>query len=178
MYNKEERKELLKIARTAIVSYFDFPEKEPETTRLKLKERGAAFTTLTINGVLRGCIGYIVSVKPLYETVWETARSAAFSDPRFYPLKRNEIDLIKIEISVLSPLIKLRNTYDFDIGKHGLYVKKGFYSGLLLPQVAVEFEWGKEEFLREVCLKAGLPEDAYLQGADIYKFSAEIFSEN
>ena len=178
MFNEEEKSELLRIARRAIVSYFDFQSEKPETKFPKLREKGAAFTTITIDGRLRGCIGYIVAVKPLFETVWETARSAAFRDPRFPPLNRDEITLIKIEISVLSPMEKLKNSDDFEIGKHGLYIRKGFYSGLLLPQVAVEYDWNREEFLREVCLKAGLPEDAYLQGADIYKFSAEIFSEN
>ncbi|NIA22600.1 MAG: AmmeMemoRadiSam system protein A [Proteobacteria bacterium] len=178
MFKKKEKAELLQIARRAIESYFDFPGEQPITKFSKLKEKGAAFTTITIDDRLRGCIGYIVAVKALYETVWETARSAAFGDPRFPSLKRDEVEFIKIEISVLSPLKELKNLNDFDIGKHGLYIRKGFYSGLLLPQVAVEYNWNREEFLREVCLKAGLPEDAYLQGAEIYKFSAEIFSEN
>ncbi len=177
MYNKEEREELLKLARRAIVSYFKFPGEIPSTDFPKLEEKRGAFTTLTIDGNLRGCIGYIVAVKPLFETVWETARSAAFSDPRFPPLREEDVDKIKIEISVLSPLEKIKNPDDFEIGKHGLYIKEGFYSGLLLPQVAVEYGWDKTEFLRETCFKAGLPEDAYLRGAEIYRFSAEIFSE-
>ncbi len=177
MFTSEEKIELISLARQSIESTLLNRNDSPETTFENLKEKMAAFTTLMINNALRGCIGYIHAIKPLYITVWDTAQSAAFGDPRFPPLTIDEFSKIKIEISVMTPLKKIDDYYDFEIGKHGLYIKHGFYSGLLLPQVALKYKWDKEEFLREVCYKAGLPADAYKQGADIFKFAAEIFSE-
>ncbi|RKX72367.1 AMMECR1 domain-containing protein [candidate division TA06 bacterium] len=178
MFTREEKIELIGLARQSIESTLLNKNESPETKCENLKKKGAAFTTLMIDNILRGCIGYIQAVKPLYITVWETAQSAAFGDPRFPSLTIDEFPKIKIELSVMTPLQKIDDYYDFEIGKHGLYIKHGFYSGLLLPQVALKYKWDKEKFLREVCYKAGLPADTYKQGADIFKFAAEIFSED
>lgn len=149
------------------------PEREiPET----LKHKQGAFVTIKKKGELRGCIGYIKGYLPLYETVEEMAKHAAFNDPRFEALKKEELKDIEIEISVLSPLKKIKSLDEIEVGKHGLYIEKGFYSGLLLPQVATEHNWDRKTFLEHTCYKAGLDKDAYKEkDTDIYIFTAEVF---
>lgn len=142
----------------------------------KLLERRGAFVTLHKNGQLRGCIGYIEGHRPLWETVRDMAIQAAFHDPRFPALSPQEFPLIDIEISVLTPLEPLKDISDIEIGKHGLVIRKGFYSGLLLPQVAAEYGWDRETFLEWTCRKAGLPPDAWKsKDVEIYIFSADVF---
>ncbi len=177
--SNEEKKRLLSIAREAIGSYV-IKRKKPEmheTNPELIKKRGV-FVTLTQNGQLRGCIGYIQAVKPLCEAVTDMAIEAAVNDPRFSPLQKEELSKIKIEISVLSPLKRIKDTQEIKIGRDGIFIRKGFDSGLLLPQVATENNWNKDEFLKQGCYKAGLPADAWKKGAEIYTFSAEIFDES
>jgi AmmeMemoRadiSam system protein A len=144
-----------------------------------LKEKKGAFVTLKKNSHLRGCIGYIEARKPLYKTVGEMALAAAFDDPRFPPLKSDELKNITVEISVLSPLKEVKNIDEIEVGIHGLYITKGFHSGLLLPQVAMEYDWVSLTFLQETCYKAGLQRDAWKdKDAKVYKFSAEVFGEH
>jgi len=141
-----------------------------------LKEQRGAFVTLNKHGSLRGCIGYIEGYKPLYEAVAEMAEAAAFRDPRFMPLTQDEWKDIEIEISVLTPLERITDINQIKAGKHGIYIKKGFYSGLLLPQVATEYGWDRKTFLEQTCRKAGLPSDAWKEeDTVIYIFSADIF---
>lgn len=143
-----------------------------------LKEKKGAFVTLRKNENLRGCIGYIEARKPLYKTVSEMAIAAAFNDPRFPPLKSNELKDVTLEISVLSPLKKVDDINEIEVGVHGLYITKGFHSGLLLPQVATEYRWDRLTFLEETCHKAGLHSDAWKdEGTNIYIFSADVFKE-
>lgn len=143
-----------------------------------LQEKRGAFVTLKKRGHLRGCIGYIKAVKPLWETVQEMAIAAAFHDPRFPSLQSDELRDLSFEISVLSPLQRVKNIGDIEVGKHGLYIVRGYNSGLLLPQVAIEYGWEKEEFLRETCYKAGLPPQAWQdEETEIYIFSADYFSD-
>ena len=125
-----------------------------------LKEKRGAFVTLKKRGHLRGCIGYIKAVKPLWETVQEMAVAAAFHDPRFPSLKPDELKDLSFEVSVLSPLRRINDINEIEVGKHGLYIVRGYNSGLLLPQVAVEYGWDRENFLAETCYKAGLPPQA------------------
>src|SRR5664280_1115688 len=127
-----------------------------------LKEKRGAFVTLKKRGHLRGCIGYIKAVKPLWEAVQEMAVAAAFHDPRFPSLKSDEIRDLSYEISVLSPLKRIKDINEIEVGKHGLYIVRGYNSGLLLPQVALEYEWDRESFLKETCYKAGLPPQAWM----------------
>jgi len=142
----------------------------------KLKELRGAFVTLHKHGKLRGCIGHITGRSPLAETVAEMAVAAAFQDPRFPPLDVGELDQIDIEISVLTPLERLQNPEDIQIGRQGLVMKKGPRSGLLLPQVATEQGWDRRAFLENACIKAGLPPDAWKDGdTEIYVFSADVF---
>ena len=141
-----------------------------------LKEKRGAFVTLHKRGQLRGCIGSIQPTKPLHQTVEEMAAAAAFNDPRFESLTAKELKEIELEISVLTPLERVRDVKDIEVGKHGLYIKKGFFSGLLLPQVATDYNWDRITFLQETCHKAGLPQNAWKdKDAEIYLFSADIF---
>jgi uncharacterized protein (TIGR00296 family) len=133
---------------------------------------------------LRGCIGYIEPVFPLIDGLEKASISAALSDPRFPPVKEEELDELVIEVSLLTPpeLIEVKKPKHYakevKIGKDGLIVEKGFRKGLLLPQVPVEYNWKVDEFLSHTCMKAGLMPDAWFEeGTKIYKFSAEIFSE-
>jgi AmmeMemoRadiSam system protein B/AmmeMemoRadiSam system protein A len=142
----------------------------------KLKEPNGAFVTLHKNGELRGCIGHITASLPLAETIAEMATAAAFHDPRFRPVRADELKDLKIEISVLTPLTKISSIEEIRVGTHGLYIRQDGRSGLLLPQVATEYGWDRAAFLEQACLKANLPRDAWKhKNTEIYIFSADIF---
>jgi len=177
----EDKKFLLEEARKTLEEYLGnnkIPDFSPSSG--VLKEKRGAFVTLHKNGQLRGCIGNIVGTKPLFLTVRDMAIEAAVSDPRFPPVKFNELKDIDIEISVLSPLEKVKDASEIVLGKHGVLVKKGFNQGVFLPQVADETGWSKEEFLSYLCMhKAGLPPDAWKdKDTDLYVFTADVFSES
>ncbi|MFQ6078283.1 MAG: AmmeMemoRadiSam system protein A [Thermodesulfobacteriota bacterium] len=141
-----------------------------------LKEKRGAFVTINKGGQLRGCIGYIKAYKPLYQTVEEMAVQAAFHDPRFDPVTEGEVPDLKIEISVLTPLRRVKDVEEIEVGKHGILMEKGFHSGLLLPQVATEYGWDRKTFLEHTCFKAGLPKDAWKDEDTVISiFSADIF---
>ena len=144
-----------------------------------LQEKRGAFVTLKKHDHLRGCIGYIEARKPLYKIVGEMALAAAFDDPRFPPLKPEELKDVAVEISILSPLREVKDINEIKVGTHGLYITKGFHSGLLLPQVAKEYGWDRLTFLRETCYKAGLQRDAWKEkDTKVFIFSAEIIDDN
>ena len=174
----DEEKEILhKIARAAIESRCT-GEKYPEIkiTSKTLKEKRGAFVTLHKRGNLRGCIGYIRAQRPLHETIKEMALASAFQDNRFNPVKKGELKDIHIEISVLTPLKKIDSIEEIEVGKHGIYIIKGYHSGILLPQVATEYGWDRNTFLEHTCTKAGLPTDAWKKkDIEIYIYSADIF---
>ena len=180
MLDNEQRKKLLEIARRSIEKYLKDGEKMEikESDPLLIQESGA-FVTLHEAGQLRGCIGNLVGRGPLYLTVRDMAVEAATGDSRFEALKLPELKNIEIEISVLSPMQKIKDVAEIKLGLHGVLVKKGFNSGVFLPQVASETGWSKEEFLSQLCSqKAGLAPDAWKdKSTDIYIFSAEVFSE-
>lgn len=145
----QEKTTLLEIAKRAIIAKAGNREMPKLTTDLPiLKEKRGAFVTLKKRGHLRGCIGYIKAVKPLGETVQEMAVAAAFHDPRFPSVKSEEIRDLSFEISVLSPLQKIKNIDEIEVGKHGIYIVRGYNSGLLLPQVATEYGWDRDNFLK------------------------------
>lgn len=175
----KEKTALLDIAKSAIearINHQEMPEIKIDSETLKSK-RGA-FVTLKKQGHLRGCIGYIKAYKPLWETVQEMAVAAAFHDPRFPSLKKDEVKNLTFEISVLSPLKRIKDVNEIEVGKHGLYMINGFRSGLLLPQVATEYGWDRETFLKETCYKAGLPPDSWMdESTEIYIFSADYFGD-
>ncbi|MBC7231905.1 MAG: AmmeMemoRadiSam system protein B [Chloroflexi bacterium] len=178
MLNEEEKTTLLRIARETLQQYLSkgtIPKYEVRAPAL-LQQSGA-FVTLKRRGQLRGCIGHMTSNQELYRTVQEMAIAAATEDPRFPPVSANELAEIEIEISVLSPLYLVQDVNEIQVGRDGLYIIRGPYAGVLLPQVATEWGWDREEFLREVCLKAGLPPDAWQKGAMLYRFEAQVFGE-
>jgi AmmeMemoRadiSam system protein A len=177
--NPEERKKLLEIAKASIIeAVTKKPQAYPEVKEPHLIQNCGAFVTIKEKGELRGCIGYIQAVKPLYETIKEMAQSAAINDHRFNPLAEAELDNIELEISVLTPMRLIKDVNEIIVGKHGIYIRKGFNSGLLLPQVASEYSWDRGTFLEQACMKAGLPADAWKDStAQIYIFSAEVFGE-
>ncbi|MCD6412898.1 MAG: AmmeMemoRadiSam system protein B [Elusimicrobia bacterium] len=179
MLNKEEKRKLIEIARKTIKSFVTtgkVPDFEIDDERLK--EIQGAFVTINESGRLRGCIGNIVGVKPLWETVRDMAVEAATRDPRFPPVDKSELGKIDIEVSVLTPL-KRAKPEEIVLGRDGVVVKKGFRQGVYLPQVATETGWSKEEFLSSLCAhKAGLPADAWKEpDTELYVFQADVFSE-
>jgi len=173
-----EREILLTTARNAIAARllrrcFDFPAPTPQ-----LLLPCGAFVTLKIDGCLRGCIGHITASRPLVDTVREVACESAFQDPRFPPLTAEELPLVHIEISVLSPFHRVRDVDSIEVGTHGILLRKGSRSGLLLPQVATEQGWNREQFLDHTCRKAGLPTETWRStDAVIEIFSAVVFQE-
>lgn len=175
MLDPRERSTLLALARQSIAHYLSHQAYlRPAVDAPALCEPRGAFVTLKKHGMLRGCIGALHARLPLWETVVEMAVAAAFEDPRFISLTANELPQIDIEISVLSPMTVVKDSSTIEVGVHGLYVQKGGRSGLLLPQVATEYGWDRETFLRHTCQKAGLPEDAWRSGATVSCFTAEI----
>ena len=136
------------------------------------------FVTLHQQKTLRGCIGYVMPVMPLYRAVIENAANAARDDPRFPPVSLEEVPTVWIEISVMSPPRAIHSIEEIQVGRDGLIVGSGFSRGLLLPQVAVEYGWDRQTFLTHTCQKAGLPPDAWREEKTrIEIFSAQVFSE-
>jgi len=174
--SKEEKSELLRLARRTVETYV--AEKKvvgAETQDVNLLTERGAFVTLKKRGDLRGCIGFIEPVAPLWETVIQTAIYAASEDPRFTPVTAEELKELEYEISVLTPIKKIDDPKIVQVGKHGLVIAMGRNRGILLPQVPVENNWDREMFLDQACLKAGLPPDAWKKGAEISVFEAIVF---
>lgn len=175
--SEQERAQLLKLAKDVIEARCrggDAPKLD--TASRKLMEPSGVFVTIYKNGALRGCIGHVLARKPLIEAVAEMAEAAAFQDPRFRPVRKDELGELKIEISVLTPLQKIKSPDEIEVGKHGLIVKQDGSMGLLLPQVATEYGWDRTAFLENTCVKAGLPKNAWKEkDAEIFIFSADVF---
>jgi AmmeMemoRadiSam system protein A len=175
-----EKKVLLSAARNSIELAFRVGEAaQPDYKKFpELKSHAGAFVTLTEDGNLRGCIGYIESEDRLFDTVCHAAQQAAFHDPRFQPLDESELDTISIEISVLTPPFPLSSYEEIEIGKHGLILEDMDRRGLLLPQVPVEHHMNKEEFLTALCEKAGLPGSLWRSHQlKLLGFTALVFNE-
>ena len=174
----EDRRFLLELARATIQARLsDQPLPCPSPDSAVLLELRGAFVTLKIDEVLRGCIGHVVGVAPLWRAVRDNAVAAAFEDPRFPPLTLDELPHVRIEISVLTPLCTSA-AEDVVVGYHGVLVERGASRGLLLPQVPVEFGWDRETFLDHTCRKAGLEPKCWRQAdTTISTFSAEVFAE-
>jgi AmmeMemoRadiSam system protein A len=174
-----EKKILLAIAKKTIESSLNGQE-SPEfgIVSKNLKEKRGAFVTIKKQDNLRGCIGYIKAIRPLYQAVAEMAEAAAFNDTRFPPLAPEELKDLDIEISVLTPLKQVKDIHEIKVGIHGIYIVRGGHSGLLLPQVATTHGWDRQTFLEQTCYKAGLLSDAWKdENTEIYIFSAEFFNE-
>lgn len=188
--SQKEGEFLVQLARKAVEEYLKTGKHVniPENLSEKLLQPCGVF--VTINSLenqekeLRGCIGYPYPSTPLAEAVIDSAINAATHDPRFPPVRLNELNRVVFEISVLTPpqRIEVKNPKEYcskiKVGEDGLIIERGFCKGLLLPQVPVEWEWDEEEFLCQCCNKAGLPPDQWLiEGTKIYKFQAIIFEE-
>jgi hypothetical protein len=173
----EAKKILLKVARNSLMETFNQEAASVNTSLPELQEQNGAFVSLHKRGDLRGCIGVFQGEGPLYLTVASMAQAAAFEDPRFPPLSKGELNDIDIEISVLSPLIPVKNVEEIEVGKHGIYIIKKYRRGVLLPQVATEQGWDRKTFLQHTCLKAGLSPDCWKGDVEIYTFTADIFGE-
>jgi len=188
---QKEGKFLVKLARRAAEAYLRTGEilKVPDEVAPKLKERCGVFVTInTVRGErkreLRGCIGLPYPTTPLAQAVIESAISSATQDPRFNPMSLEELDHVVFEVSVLTPPepVEVENPKEYcskiKVGRDGLIVERGYWKGLLLPQVPVEWKWDEETFLCQCCIKAGLPPDSWLlKGTRIYTFQAIIFEE-
>ena len=180
MLSHEEKLQLLLSARQAIDGALNrAPAVDPPPRLPGLMQRCGLFVTLKLAGQLRGCIGYIESQQPLYDTIGEIAVKSALEDPRFAPLTDEELSRCTIQLSILSPLRRIHGVEEITIGTHGLLLEVGPQRGLLLPQVAVEFQWEPKAFLEATARKAGLHRAAWQdRDAKIYVFTAEIIDES
>ena len=173
----DDEKQILKdIALTSIKDSLD-GKRITQSTKLTatLKQRCGAFVSLHKQGRLRGCIGHFGEDVPLHEIVAEMARAAAFEDPRFMPVTKDELDNIDIEISVLTPMRRIESLDEFELHRHGIYIRKGYRSGTYLPQVADEVNWTKEEFVSHCAQdKAGIGWDGW-RDAELYVYEAIVF---
>jgi len=176
-FSQEERALLLRLAHESILSALEGREISLEPPPPHLAQPRGVFTTLHLHGQLRGCVGYVLPIGSVYQAVVETARAAAFEDTRFYPVKQAEAPHLQIELSILSLPQPIAHEA-IEIGRHGLLISMHGQRGLLLPQVPVEHHWDRETFLSQTCLKAGLPTDAWLKGATVEAFTAEVFGEH
>jgi MEMO1 family protein len=176
----QDKSDLLKIARNTLNAYIKEgkrPVIDTTTFSATIRQNCGAFVTLKINGELRGCIGRFMPDKPLYKVVQDMTVSSSTQDYRFDPVSKNELDKIKIEISVLSPLKKISSSDDFVLGKHGIYMIKNGSTGTFLPQVAEETGWTKEQFLGHCAQdKAGIGWDGWKK-AELYIYTAIVFGE-
>jgi AmmeMemoRadiSam system protein B/AmmeMemoRadiSam system protein A len=175
---EEQRAELLDLARTAIAEYLETGQvPDIETDDPELTRRSGVFVTLKQKGELRGCIGHMRADTPLAQVVPEMAVTAATADPRFQPVTLEELADVSLEISVLSPMRRVTDIEQIEVGMHGLVIIHNGQQGVLLPQVPAEQGWDREEFLQNLCHKAGLPGDCWAEQPALYSFTAIVFEE-
>ena len=174
-----QQRALVAIARDAVRTAVGADAPASTIADAEFPEASGAFVTLKHGGRLRGCIGTLQCRAPLAEEIARVAASAALEDPRFPPLKASELEGLDVEVSILGPLedIDPADPAAIEIGRHGLVVEQGRHRGLLLPQVATEWGWDREQFLAQTCVKAGLPADAWRRGATVSRFVAEVFGD-
>jgi AmmeMemoRadiSam system protein A len=175
-YSQDERALLLRLAHDSILSALEGREIPLDPPTEHLAEPRGAFTSLYLRGELRGCVGYILPVSPVYRAVADTARAAAFEDTRFSPVTLPEARDLEIQLSILSPPQPI-SPEAVEIGRHGLLITMAGRRGLLLPQVPTEHNWDRTTFLEQTCRKAGLPLDAWQKGPTIEAFTAEVFGD-
>lgn len=185
--SKDAKKFLLNLARESIKIFLttgEYLDIDESTIPNELKFKSGCFVTLKIQNNLRGCIGTFDFNEYIYNNVIKMAVEAAVNDPRFASVDLKDLDLIECEISVLTPLEPVYDISKIKVGRDGLYIRMGFHSGVLLPQVAIENKWDEETFLSYTCLKAGLPSDTWKKNKwkdssfQVYRFEAIVFSES
>jgi AmmeMemoRadiSam system protein A len=176
MLADQERRALLDLARNSIIAcVMGRSVADPD---FELPEASGVFVTIKRGGALRGCLGTLEIRRGLAREVARCAIESARDDPRFPPVATDELPELRLEISILGPLEAIDPRPDaFIIGRHGLVIEEGGSRGLLLPQVAVEWGWTSEQFLRQICTKAGLRPEAWQRGARLYRFTAEVFGD-
>jgi AmmeMemoRadiSam system protein A len=182
MTSDSDRQRLLRIVRDAIIAHIDggsssgggSPESVVSDDELTGR-RGGAFVTLQRGDQLRGCVGHIEMDEPLVDVVRRCAVAACSSDPRFPAVVASELPQLALELSLLGPLEPIAGPDEIEINRHGLVVEKGWHRGLLLPQVATEWNWNPQQFLEQTCRKAGLSPDAWKHDATLWRFEAEVF---
>lgn len=176
---EEEKKILLQIAKDSIDDVvLGKPFRERKITQPQLLEHRGAFVTLKIKGGLRGCLGQFTAEEPLWQVVKDRARASALEDPRFSPVRPNEVPKLSIEISALTRLREIESVEEIEVGRHGILIARGGYRGTLLPQVATENDWDRRTFLVHTCRKAGLPDDAWKDPETrIQVYAADVFGE-
>lgn len=177
MLTHDEQRSLLRLAREILREHLDRGPAPAPVHLADPSRHSGAFVTLHVEGELRGCIGYPGARDPLDQVVARCAIAAATEDPRFPSLEAAELARASIEVSVLTPIVPVADVGEIEVGRDGLVMEQGFRRGLLLPQVAAEYGWDRETFLSHTCLKAGLPSNAWKTGAKIFRFQAEVFSE-
>ncbi|MGE5245011.1 MAG: AmmeMemoRadiSam system protein A [Betaproteobacteria bacterium] len=177
MTSIDDRRLLLAIARDAIAAHVRRSAMTPPALTGAAAQPGGAFVSLHLGDDLRGCIGHIEPDDLVGYIVARCAVAAASTDPRFPPVEEPELVGLAIELSLLGPLEPIEGPDEITIGRHGLLVERGWRRGLLLPQVATEWDWTAEVFLTHTCRKAGLPQDAWRSGARLWRFEAEVFGE-
>ena len=178
--NEDDKKALLRLARVSIECALK-QKPFPRTDNLLLNPETpcGAFVTIRVHGELRGCFGYVNAFYPLAQSVQEVAVKSALEDPRFEHIAPDELDAMELEISVLESPVKVERIEEIEIGVHGLILETRVHRGLLLPSVATEYGWDREQFLNHTAIKAGLPPDAWKnKNVTIFKFRAEKFSES
>jgi AmmeMemoRadiSam system protein A len=176
--SEADRRALLSIARAAIVAHTTGLVPSPAAAPGgALTVCRGAFVTLHARGELRGCIGHVEADEPVTAVVSRCAILACSADNRFAAVSAEEVALLQIEVSLLGPLVPITSAHEIEIGRHGLVVEHRWHRGLLLPQVATEWQWDREIFLAQTCHKAGLPGDAWKRGARVWRFEAEVFAE-
>lgn len=175
-FSHEERTLLLQLAHESILTALEDRDLPVDPPSPHLAEPRGAFTSLYLNGELRGCVGYVLPVGSVYRAVIDTARAAAFEDTRFDPVTIEEARGLEIELSILSPPRPI-SAGEVEVGRDGLLISMAGHRGLLLPQVPKERSWDRVTFLEQTCRKAGLPADAWTRGALIEAFTAEVFGE-
>lgn len=174
MTNDSDRQQLLQLARDSIAAYLQH-RPLPHTDAPVAARPGGAFVSIHNQGELRGCIGHIEPTQPVGAVITRCAIAAATEDPRFPAVTAAELDHLHLELSLLGPLEPVNSIDEVEVGRHGLVVEMGWHRGLLLPQVATEWGWDRETFVAHTCAKAGLPRDAWVHGAKLFKFEAEVF---
>jgi hypothetical protein len=176
--NSSDKAALLRYARKTLEQFFSSSTVPlPRDLNPLLKVKRGAFVTLNEHGELRGCVGQMREDRPLCTVVGSMALQAAFNDTRFNPLNEQELPQVEIEISVLTPFTQVKSADEIVLGRDGVIVRKGDKQAVFLPQVATETGWSKEEFLNQLCHKAGL-EAGDLKDAELFTFQADVFSES